>query len=291
MKQTTSAFGRSFFEMRGARTIFASVLLTIFFCTGALGQMNESSKQDAARPEVLVLGVYHMANPGHDINNMQADDVLAPKRQQEIAELIAVLKKFRPTKIAIESDYGTDTRPKQFAEYLAGKRELTRNEIEQIGFRLAKEMGHKTIYPVDADGDFPWKRVVDYTKATGDSAKFEAISGRWAEMVKEEGEFLKTHSVLDTLLYANSDERVARDVATYYLVSRFGEPGDYAGPDLLAEWYRRNIRIYNNVIKITSSPDDRVLVIFGSGHLGWLRQDFANDPTVRLRKLEEFAPR
>ena len=146
------------------RIIFASVLLTVYVGISALGKpvnSNESLKQEGARPEILVLGVYHMANPGHDINNMQADDVLVPKRQQEIADLIAVLKKFRPTKIAIESDYGTDTRPKQFAEYLAGKRELTRNEIEQIGFRTAKEMGHKTIYPVDADCDFPWKRLVD----------------------------------------------------------------------------------------------------------------------------------
>jgi hypothetical protein len=37
-----------------------------------------------ARAEVLVLGVYHMANPGHDVFNMLADDVLAPKRQAEI---------------------------------------------------------------------------------------------------------------------------------------------------------------------------------------------------------------
>lgn len=34
--------------------------------------------------EVLVLGVYHMANPGRDIFNLQADDVLVPKRQAEI---------------------------------------------------------------------------------------------------------------------------------------------------------------------------------------------------------------
>jgi hypothetical protein len=44
-----------------------------------------------ARAEVLVLGTYHMANPGRDIFNMQADDVLAPKRQTEIAEVVAVL--------------------------------------------------------------------------------------------------------------------------------------------------------------------------------------------------------
>ena len=60
-----------------------------------------------ARAEVLVLGVYHMANPGRDVFNMQADDVLAPKRQAEIAQLMEVLKKFQPTKIAIEADmYG-----------------------------------------------------------------------------------------------------------------------------------------------------------------------------------------
>jgi hypothetical protein len=207
----------------------------------------------AARAEVLVLGTYHMANPGHDIYNMQADDVLAPKRQQELAELAAVLKKFHPTKIAVEADYGTDAVPKRYAEYLAGTHPLSRNEIEQIGFRLAKDLGHMTIYPVDADGDFPWPRIVNYAKANGQSAKLEEISGGgWGAMVKAQGEYLKTHTVLETLLYMNSDARVAKDVGFYYLVARFGEPGDYAGPDLLTEWYRRNIRIYNNVLKLDS---------------------------------------
>jgi hypothetical protein len=32
-----------------------------------------------------------------------------------------------------------------------------------------------------------------------------------------------------------------------------------------------------------------VLVIFGAGHLGWLRQIFGADPTVKVRKLAEFA--
>ena len=40
------------------------------------------------RPEILVLGTYHMANPGHDIHNVQVDDVLSPKRQQEMTQLI-----------------------------------------------------------------------------------------------------------------------------------------------------------------------------------------------------------
>ena len=247
------------------------------------------AKEDVRRAEVLVLGVYHMANPGHDIFNMQADDVLSPKRQEEIDEVTEALKRFKPTKIAVESDYGTDVVPKHYAEYLAGSRPLSRNEIEQLGFRLAKELGQTTVYPVDADGDFSMQRVTDYAKATWQSASLDTImTGGWGAMVKALGEYLSTHTVLQTLLYVNADARVAEDVGLYHLLARYGEPGDYAGPDLLAEWYRRNIRIYNNAAKLVTAPEDRILMIFGYGHLGWLRQDFAANPTLRLRKLDEF---
>jgi len=266
-------------------------LLTLTAMARVAGAQTASSPPPAPRAEVLVLGTYHMANPGHDLFNTRADDVLAPARQKELAELSAVLAKFRPTKIAIESNYGEEKYPKRYAEYLAGTYALSRNEIEQIGFRLAKDMGHATVYPVDADGDFPFQRVVNYTKATGQSAGLEAILADIGKMVKAQDEYLKTHTVLQTLMLMNSDAQVAEDLGFYYREARYGEPGDYAGPDLLTEWYRRNIRIYNNVMTLVAGPEERILVIFGAGHLGWLRQDFAANPNLRLRKLEEFAPR
>src|SRR5256885_5519416 len=70
---------------------------------------------------------------------------------------MAVLKRFQPTKIAVERDPGDNRLSKDYADYLAGKHELTRNEIEQLGFRLAKELGHKTVYGVDADGELDRK--------------------------------------------------------------------------------------------------------------------------------------
>jgi hypothetical protein len=36
------------------------------------------------------------------------------------------------------------------------------------------------------------------------------------------------------------------------------------------------------------SPEERVLAIFGAGHLGWLRHAVSSDPTLRLRKLAEL---
>src|SRR6187455_2363041 len=99
-------------------------LLTLILVSSALasGQERATPAATSARAEVLVLGTYHMANPGRDIFNTQADDVLAPKRQAEIAQLLEVLKKFQPTKIAIESD-PNGPRPGQYSEYVAGKRE------------------------------------------------------------------------------------------------------------------------------------------------------------------------
>jgi hypothetical protein len=241
--------------------------------------------QSASRSEILVLGTYHMANPGHDIHNMQADDVLAPKRQQEIAQLIEVLKKFHPTKIAIESV--GNYRVKQYSDYVAGQYTLSSNEIEQIGFRLAKELGHHTIYPVDEDGDFPWEPLVNYAKANGLGEKFDAIEARNAAQVKDDDNFLRSHAVLETLQYMNSDSMAARGIASYYAYVPYGDRFDYAGPNLLAAFYQRNIHIYHNIVKLIESPSDRILVIYGAGHLGWLQQDVSNDPTVRLRKLAD----
>ena len=246
------------------------------------------AQQPTARPEILVLGTYHMANPGRDIFNMQADDVLSPKRQKEMTELIDVLKKFKPTKIAIESGVENTYRVNQFADYVAGKYTLTQNEIEQIGFRLARELNHKTIYPVDVDGDFPMGRVTNYAKANGRGDKLEAAMGGWGELVKQQGEYLRTHTVLEMLEYMNSDARAARDMGTYFEIIPYGDTGDYAGADLLAAWYQRNIRIYQNIVKLADSPNEKILVIYGAGHLGWLRQDVASDSSVKLVKLSDL---
>ncbi len=253
-----------------------------------LGIPRASWPQSDARPEILVLGTYHMANPGHDIYNMRADDVQSPARQQQIAELMEVLKRFHPTKIAIEADVGSQRVGREYSDYLAGKYTLSANEIDQIGYRLAKELGHRAVYPVDVDGDFPMLRVINYAKANGRKEKLDAIGARTAARVKTEDDFLRSHTVLEMLEYMNSDSLVTKAVAEYFAMVPFGEPWEYAGPDLLASWYQRNIRIYRNIVALIDSPSERILVIYGAGHLGWLRQDVTNDATIRLRKLGDL---
>jgi hypothetical protein len=172
---------------------------------------------------------------------------------------------------------------------MAGLSELTRNEIDQIGFRLAKELGHKAVYPIDVDGEFPFQRIVNFSKASGRTKELDALMREIGDMVKATNAYLASHTVLETLLYMSTDEKVAQDVGFNFREAEIGEAWDWAGADLVAEWFRRNMRIYSNVMfLLADSPGERV-VIYGSGHLGWLQHAFASNPNVRLRKLSEFA--
>src|SRR5213596_1877531 len=139
--------------------------------------------------------------------------------------------------------------------------------------------------PISASSSF----VRPVAKATGRTNELDALMGEVGDMVKAQDAYLASHTVLETLLYMNADDKVAQDVGYYYRQAHLGEAWDWAGADLVADWFRRNVRIYSNVIQLADSPTERVLVIFGAGHLGWLQHDFASDPTVRLRKLGEFA--
>ena len=106
------------------------------------------------RIAVLLVGSYHMANPGLDRFNLEADDVLTPRRQAEIEAVISRLATFRPTKVAIEAPYGSQSVASAYREYVRDARALRRNESEQIGFRLARHAGHAAIYPIDVQAPF-----------------------------------------------------------------------------------------------------------------------------------------
>jgi hypothetical protein len=257
----------------------------------SIGAVAQEAKKPASQPEkahVLVLGSFHMANPGHDIFNLKVDDVLEPKRQKEIGETVAALKKFRPTKIAIESD-PSGKRPQLYQDYWAGKYTLTRNEIDQLGFRLAKELGHKQIYPIDADGDFPFDKVQEFAKKNGKQKELDEWMAIIPKMLDKESEILKNGTITDLLLFMNREQQVREDQEAYMDFAQFADGKEYPGPDLLAEWYKRNARIFANLRGIISSPEERVLVIYGSGHLYWLQRDVLDSRDLVLERFGEYA--
>jgi Family of unknown function (DUF5694) len=274
--------------MRIGRTSFGLVLL--FAAASVVAQMKEApSPAPAKKARVLVLGAFHMANPGRDMFNLQVDDVLAPKRQKELSELAATLKKFQPTKIALEATVGDEKIRKQYDDYLAGKYSLSRNEREQIGFRLAKELGHKQVYCIDVEGDFPFDAIAQFAKKSGKEEQLNGLLSQGPKEIEAMSAILKKGTITDLLQYINQDDHVRRDHELYMRLAQFAGNGEYPGPDLLAAWYQRNIRIYSNLRAMVESPEDRVLVIYGSGHLFWLQRDVFDSPDLELVRFSDYA--
>lgn len=219
-----------------ARATSAALSLWAFSPLSVASQQPPAEKPAApARAEVLVLGVYHMSNPGRDIVNMQADDGLAPKRQAEITEVITVLKKFHPTKVAVEAGFDDNSTSQRYADYLVGKHELTRNEREQIVSASPRNSA--------TQGSTRWMSTassrtrassISPRRAIG-SKEFDALMGATGDRVRAANAYLASHTVLEILLYLSADDRVAEDVGAYYRMAHFGEPWNWAGAD-----FRRN---------------------------------------------------
>ncbi len=106
--------------------------------------------QTGTKPAILLLGSGHWSNPSRDYVNPEYDDMLAPGRQREIAEILAELARFAPTKVALEVMPSlAETLNREYREYRASALALTANEYHQIGFRLAAALDHDQLYAID----------------------------------------------------------------------------------------------------------------------------------------------
>jgi len=238
--------------------------------------------------EVMVLGVYHFANPGLDAVNIEVDDVLAPKRQSEIKILVDTLAGWRPTKVAVEntaeapalemSDFG------RTEELL----ESTRNESVQLGYRLARQLGHETVYGYDeqpSEGEpdyFPLGKVQAFAQENGGAGLLGELFAEVQAMAAEEQAKLPEQSIAESLVTHNDTARVgAMHDRLYYSLLKIGDGDQQPGAELNAYWYMRNAKMFAKIDMI-AEPDDRVLVIAGSGHATWLQHFVRRMPGYEL---------
>jgi hypothetical protein len=237
-----------------------------------------SARTEAACREgqspIMILGMYHMANPGLDAVNTEADDVLLPRRQKEIQDLVERLARFRPTKIAVEAPYRSTTVPDRYKHYVADTYELTRDETEQIGFRLAKRLGLPGVTPID----FPMfmsglvYSELDLTPKPDTVKPVAAAPSKPRELSPAE-KLMRASTVTQYLAHVNADSMVKKDHAGYLDMIKGREmPAIYEKTDYLTNWYKRNLRMFTNLNREVEPGKDRVVVLVGSGHITILRQ-------------------
>jgi len=252
------------------------------------------SAGNALATEVMILGTYHMSNPGKDIHNLKADDVLVDKRQRELADVAAGLAKFKPTKVVVEQpvDNGAPAKLPRYHDYLDGKMADSRNEVAQVGYRLGKQMKLAEVWGIDVEGDFPFEAVQKFAEdGHPQLAKQLASLGADVEtMLKGLEDTLKAGTVSQGLRYMNDPKRIVDGNAFYSTLLLYGAGNEQPGAALLTAWEGRNNQICARLMQL-AQPDDRIVVLYGSGHAFLLRRCVQDMPGYKLVEANDYLPK
>ena len=236
------------------------------------------------RAQVLVVGTFHFNYPGLDTMKTEESDkidVLEEPKKSEVTALVEYIKKFKPTKVVIESK-SADIWNQRFKEYKNGEHRDKRDERYQLAMRIAQDFSLDTLYAVDAVplSNVLWSRDSTFYKSLTDKVDWELEDPYWKyaeDYFDYREKQTKTTHLLDVFKNMNSREGHNANFGLY-LTGSFATGNGQAADHFSMWWYNRNARIFANIVNLTESNKDRILILFGNGHAAILRQFFEASP-------------
>lgn len=250
------------------------LLLSGLIFTNLSGQLNERPD----KTKVMTLGVFHFAYPNLDVYKTGKKDqisVLEEPYQSEIIAISKAIEEYNPTIIAVEQTPDKQQKvDSALIFYLSGKMTLGKSEIDQIGMRLARALNLNKLYCVDDFGRH-YDNILAIFNDSVRSSKFEDYFYKSRDTTRVRSG--RITSVIDELCKMNNPDIIKKDLAVY-LSNPFKyeeQPGDFTGVDFeTGRWFNRNLRIFRNIQRIPHNSGDRILVIFGAGHMNLLNMLF-----------------
>lgn len=251
-------------------------------------------------PKVLLVGSWHFQYPGldaHVTNEENRINIYSDRRQKELQELLDYIAIFKPTKILVESGPITGYIKYNYNEWKAGREDLMANERSQIGMRLVERFKLDTIYGVD---DWPLIMDLHYDSLLTNIPYLDSIYKRhyfggndtlqslYTKFYDYQERFQFDNTLLESFKYLNSDKVLNRYFGAYIAGGQFVSE-EKEGPDALSMfWFNRNLRIFRNIQRIETTENDRILILFGAGHIPILKWFFECSPEYELLKFNEL---
>lgn len=245
------------------------------------------SAHTAEPAQVLPVGTYHFSNPGADLGNVDAVDVTCLDRQAELQAITDSLARFDPDYVGVEWPAGdADSR---YAQYLAGTLAPSRNEVVQLGFRLAAQRKLDRVHGLDVPGDVPFEAVQAWAKANGREAELSALIGQAVASSSRITQQQQDSSIGQVLRSMNEPDEILPGQGFYTELLRFDQGDERPGVALNAAWGERNLAICARLLQ-SLPPGGRAVVFYGAGHAYLLRRCIAEAPGVRLVEANDYLP-
>ena len=254
------------------------IIAHLLLVAGTIAQQNKT--------KVLLLGCFHFDNPGLDVAKFDNANVLSPQRQSEISKIVNQLKEFKPDKIFVEVPVDRQEKlDSNINLYLADKYTLKASETQQLGYRLVKELELPKLFAVDYnDAAFPFDSLMRSASEAKQFQLLQSITSSIDSVQRYFNESLKKNTIQEMLLKENSPPMMDLQTGWYFNLLVAGNPGNHVGSYLTSEWWRRNMVIYENILKRLNGKEEKILVIFGSGHTALLNE------MMRFNKNFELVP-
>lgn len=234
-------------------------------------------EQEAFR-KVMILGTYHFAQENHY-------DELSSHCQKDIQSLNKLLAQFEPDKVFLERPpEQSEVLNVRYQKYL--KDEITldslANEVYQIGFRLARQLGHSQIYLFDNQTEFIGSLQnfsfdsLDAIAEKYDAGFYDTHIPQMEQVWRYNDSLLRELSLLENLQLRNSPQMQTINAQRMHMYeSRIGIGQNWMGTDWLARWYQRNLRMTGLVLR-ASQPNEKLLLIVGSNHK-WIMEQIMHN--------------
>lgn len=268
------------------------LILSLIFSLYATGQ---------EKTKVLLLGTYHFGATSD--KNKVSDDVLNPKKQAELNLLLKKLKAYNPEKIYVENQPSRQRHwDSIFVAYQDDKALKIKNEIFQIGIKLAENLKFKTgvtcvDWQQDSENSFNEKSYVEYrnkinlyqnfleTKKPSVFSEHDKLIGIKIQKINIEipkmtmvdaFKKINSKSYLNDIFYGN---------ITAFLDIDSNQNGVFYAHDNMI----RNTNIYKNIIQdILKNNPKKALVLYGAGHIRALKDYLECHPSIEIIEVDQY---
>lgn len=249
-------------------------------------ETNLSNGYQDDKIKVLNLGTFHMGRTSDSIT--VAFDERSEKNKQEVHQIARKIAEFKPTVIVVETPPSYDsTLQLQYQNY---RRDPTMtfeypSEIELLAFELGRICNVDRIYGIDHKMEYDYQKI-------GRLAE-ELNKQTYLTFMKNLGKFMgpayEEASTLEKLRMGNSDEFLDwLIVGNADILTHVSTESGYEGADEAAKFYRRNLRMYSNLNKLSLSRSDRVFLLMGTSHTAFFRDFMSRSPRYQMVNTLEY---
>ena len=266
-----------------------SVFIFGIYSIAAQAQPSREPFAESPAAKVMVVGTFHF----HQTNS---PNILDARHQEGVIALVDQLAAFGPNHIGLECTKAEeDGINRAYQAWLSGTHDLTKNERQQIGFRLAKKLDIKSLSCIDADhppapnfdGLDGWDAFNDYAKERGELEGFNNWIPRLEAYTKEGQAFMERASLADIMNWQNGTDADHSNGRMLMIEVTVGVNDRWVGADWLGRFQGRNIRMFATTQKL-ANPDDRILILVGNAHKRPLERLFSDSYEFTVEPTPQF---